>query len=110
MQVTGNGAEDILAHGTHGVAGQVGLEDLNALLHGLGGYQHLRNEDLVGLELSANNVHSADHALLKNIRSGDTSVQSFLNETLNEFRFAVLYSFCYILNCCHCYIPPKIIQ
>ena len=98
---------DHLAHAAHFAAGQVGLQDLDALLHGLGGDQHLRHENLVVLELLADHVHGGNHGV-QNFGCGDALVQGLLHGGGHQLGLATGYQIVDILKA-HSNITPFII-
>ena len=107
VQVAGNGAHGHLADLGGVVAGQVRLQNLNALLHGLGGDQHFGNEDFVLLELVAHDAHGVDHALVQNVDRSVALVQCFLNQTGYQFRLADFYGMSQFFNFRHMKFPLK---
>ena len=105
VQVTGNGAHGHLANLGSVVASQVGLQNLNALLHGLGSNQHLGNEDLVSLELVADDCHGVNHALVQNVDRSVALVQCLLNQTGYQFRLTDFYGMSQFFNFRHFSFP-----
>ena len=105
MQVTGNGAHGHLANLGSVVASQVGLQNLNALLHSLGSNQHLGNEDLVSLELVADDCHGVDHAFVQDVDRSVALVQCLLNQTGYQFRLTDFYGMSQFFNFRHMKFP-----
>ena len=93
MQVSVNGAHDHFADLTVVLAAKMGLEHINALLHRAGGNKHFRNEDLVLLELFADNAHGVDHAAIEHVEGRVAFVEAFLYQIGNQLGLAVF-------NCC----------
>ena len=83
----------------------MGLQNLNALLHGLGSDQHFGNEDLVSLELVANDGHGVDHALVQDVDRSVALVQCFLNQTGYQLRLTDFYGMSQFFNFRHVSFP-----
>ena len=75
----------------------MGLQNLNALLHGLGGDQHFGNEDNAVLEVFAHNVHGLNHGI-QNLGSLNALVQSFLHGSGNQLGLAANNQIMYIFD------------
>ena len=58
MKVALDGSHDDLALAGSILACQIRLEHLGAGLHGTGGHQNLRHEDLICLEFCADDIHA----------------------------------------------------
>ena len=97
MQVTGHGADNDLAQGTGGTGSQMGLQHFHALLHGLGGDQHFRNENGAVLEVFAHHIHGGDHGI-QNFGGFNALVQGFLHSGGNQLGLATNDQIMYIFN------------
>jgi hypothetical protein len=73
-------------------AAKVGLEDLQAGLHGLGGHEHLGHEELAGAEAFAHLVHGADQPVVQNRADVRAAVQLRLG--LGLYRLLVKCQYC----------------
>ena len=93
MQVSVNGAHDHFADLTVVLAAEMGLEHVNTLLHRAGSDKHFRNENLVLLELFADNAHGVDHAVIEHVEGRVAFVEAFLYQIGNQLGLAVF-------NCC----------
>ena len=106
MQVAENGAHGHLADLVGVVAAQMGLQSLDALLHGLSSNQHFGDEDLAGLELLADNGHSVDHALVQDIDRSIALFQSSGDQTGDELGLTNFNSMSQFSNLRHNSILP----
>lgn len=89
VQVSVNGTHDHFADLSIVLAAEMGLEHVNALLHRAGSDKHFRNENLVLLELFADNAHGVDHAVIEYIERCVTFVEAFLYQIGNQLGLAV---------------------
>ena len=106
MQIACNGCDDNFSESSCCAACKMRFQNLNAHLHSLCSYQHLRNENLVVFEFLADNTHGVDHALLKNLIGITSCVQSFLNRCANLFCASFFYKFSNFINFRHLFYPP----
>ena len=97
MQVAGHGADDDLAQSAGSAGCQMGLQDLNALLHSLGGDQHFGHKDGAVLEVFANHVHGGDHGI-QNLGGLNALVQGFLHSGGNQLCLAANDQIMYIFE------------
>jgi hypothetical protein len=75
VQVALDGADDRRRHRLHARGDQMRLEQLGALLHRTGGQQHLRHENLVVLELFADDPHALAQRLIQHPRRRNSFLQ-----------------------------------
>ena len=93
MQVALDGAQNDLTLRLNACLGQVGLEQLRTHVHGTCRHQNLRDKDLVGLETTADHVHTGQQAILQDLLSGDALLQCLGNQRLDELCTALLHGF-----------------
>ena len=93
MHVALDCADDGLAEGLDARAVESGLEHGEPLVHGAGGHQNLRHEDLVSREALADGVHADDKGVIENRIGGDPLLQRLGDESDDFLGLALLKLF-----------------
>ena len=97
VQVAGDGADDDLAQRAGGAGGQMGLEHLNALLHGLGGNEHFGDKDVAVFEVFAHHIHGGNHSIQQRVGIA-ALVQRFLHRSGNQLGLAANNQIIYVFD------------
>ena len=84
VDVSLDGSHDDASLEGSGTGGHEGLEDFEGHLHGLGGGDDLREEDLGLVEPVADDFHSLSESVSDDLADGDVGVDGLLGGLLDE--------------------------
>ncbi len=104
MKVPGYRSNDDLAELACRSCCKMRFQNLYACLHCFCSYQHLRNEDLIVLELLSDDTHGIDHTLLQDIIRVNSLIQCSLNCSRNLLGTSMLNQISNFFNTSHCKI------